>query len=110
MPKMQGGGSLYPFADTEFHVSGEQEFFGVKKHYELDGWIGIHATIDGEDAKYNDDRYIKNQFYNPNQLRVYVRNKLAMLAFLSKILRRCECRIHREEKQEFVPSEKRLHF
>lgn len=76
--KMTSDTEIVSFADTEFHVSGEQEFFGVKKHYELDGWIGIHATIDGEDAKYNDDRYIKNQFYNPNQLRVYVRNKLAM--------------------------------
>lgn len=76
--KMSAETEIVSFADTEFNVSGEQEFFGVKKHYKLDGWIGIHATIDGEDAKYNDERYIKNQFYNPNQLRVYVRNKLAM--------------------------------
>lgn len=76
--KMIADTEIVSFADTDFHVSGEQEFFGIKKHYELDGWIGIHATIDGEDAKANDTRYNKNQFYNPNQLRVYVRNKLAM--------------------------------
>lgn len=69
---------IVPFKDTDFYITGEKEFFGVKKYYILDGWIGIHASIDGEDAKKNDDRYIKNQFYNPNQLRVYVRNKLAM--------------------------------
>lgn len=69
---------IVPFTETDFHISGEKEFFGVKKQYNLDGWIGIHASIDGEDAKKNDARYIKNQFYNPNQLRVYVRNKLAM--------------------------------
>ena len=66
------------FSDTDFQISGEKQFWGIKKAYKLDGWIGIHATIDGDDAKANDKRYIKNQFYNPNQLRVYVRNKLAM--------------------------------
>jgi len=47
-------------------------------HYKLTGWIGIHCSIDGETARDNDERYMKNQFYNPNQLRVYVRNKLAL--------------------------------
>lgn len=76
--KMSADTEIVSFSATDIHISGEQEFFGIKKHYTLDGWIGIHATIDGEDAKNNDSRYIKNQFYNPNQLRVYVRNKLAM--------------------------------
>ena len=47
-------------------------------NYELKGWIGIHVTIESEKAIENDSNYIKNQYYNPNQLRLYVRNKLAM--------------------------------
>lgn len=46
--------------------------------YEIKGWVGIHSSIDKETAEKNDDRYLKNQYYNPNQLRVYVRNKLGM--------------------------------
>ena len=34
-------------------------------------------TIESSLARKNDSRYVKNQFYNPNQIRVYVRNKLA---------------------------------
>lgn len=45
--------------------------------YELSGWLAVHATIDNELAKTNDDRFVKNQFYNPSQIRLYVRNKLA---------------------------------
>lgn len=52
------------------------EYKGVK--YELKGWVGIHSSIDKETAQKNDEDYLKNQFYNPNQLRVYVRNKLGM--------------------------------
>lgn len=76
--KMNANTEIVLFDNTDFRISGEKEFFGLKKHFVLDGWIGIHSTIDGEDAKANDSRYVKNQFYNPNQLRVYVRNKLAM--------------------------------
>jgi hypothetical protein len=50
---------------------------GKTKIYNLEGWIGVHSTIDNTLAKINDSRYVKNQFYNPNQIRVYVRNKLA---------------------------------
>lgn len=64
---------------------GEAVFYGVKKKYELTGWIGIHSTIDKEPAQTNDKRYIKNQFYNPNQIRVYVRNKLANDTILDKL-------------------------
>lgn len=46
--------------------------------YKLKGWIGVHSSIDKDVAENNDSRYLKNQFYNPNQLRVYVRNKLGM--------------------------------
>lgn len=58
----------------------EKQLFGeyMNKKYELKGWVGIHSSIDKETAEKNDERYIKNQFYNPNQIRVYVRNKLGM--------------------------------
>lgn len=63
--------------------SGEIEIDGKKYTYELKGWIGIHATIEPDDAKLNCDNYRKNMHYNPNQLRVYVRNKLATSHFLN---------------------------
>lgn len=49
------------------------------------GWIGTHASIDKDEAINNDGRYVKNQFYNPNQIRVYVRGKLANDTILSKL-------------------------
>lgn len=76
--KMYSDTEVVLFENSGITVSGEKEFYGLKKKYVLDGWIGIHSTIDGEDARNNDSNYVKNQFYNPNQLRVYVRNKLAM--------------------------------
>lgn len=76
--KMKSSTEIINFSDMDFQISGEKEFYGKKKKYAIDGWIGIHSTIDGEDAKLNDQRYVKNQFYSPNQLRIYVRNKLAM--------------------------------
>lgn len=51
--------------------------------YEMTGWVGIHSTIEVNDAKLNCDNYTKNMHYNPNQLRVYVRNKLATSNFLN---------------------------
>lgn len=45
--------------------------------YSLEGWIGAHATILSEAAKANDERFVKNKYYNPAQIRVYVRGKLA---------------------------------
>lgn len=63
--------------------SGEIEIDGKKYTYGLKGWVGIHATIESEDAKLNCDNYRKNMHYNPNQLRVYVRNKLATSHFLN---------------------------
>ncbi len=71
------------FADIldEDQLSGEYK--GVPYH--LKGWVGIHSSIDKEVAEKNDPRYIKNQFYNPNQLRVYVRNKLGMSNMLEHL-------------------------
>ena len=51
--------------------------------YVLTGWIGIHSTIKSSEVEENDDDFLKNQFYNPNQLRLYIRNKLAMENFLN---------------------------
>lgn len=65
----------------EDQISGQ--YNGVP--YQLKGWVGIHSSIDKEVAENNDSRYIKNQFYNPNQLRVYVRNKLGMSNMLEHL-------------------------
>lgn len=67
---------ILPFSSvlSAGNISGEHQ--GVR--YELKGWIGIHCSIDKDGAMNNDERYIKNQYYSPNQLRVYVRNKLGM--------------------------------
>lgn len=78
------------FDDKKFpYTSGEQCFLlsdgrKTKKGmpYKLEGWIGIHATIDKESASNNDSRYLKNKVYNPNKLRLYVRKKLAVENFL----------------------------
>lgn len=66
---------------SKFETSGEacfQKEDGTKitKEYKLMGWIGIHATIESKDAI--DENFIRNDIYQPNKLRVYVRNKLAV--------------------------------
>ncbi|WP_082813009.1 ATP-binding protein [Cellulomonas timonensis] len=53
--------------------------------YTLTGWIGVHATIENEDAKRNDPRFTKNKYYNPAQIRVYVRGKLASDRLLTQL-------------------------
>lgn len=53
--------------------------------YELKGWIGIHASIDSSEAQKNDKNFIKNRYYNPNKLRLYIRNKLAVEDFMGYI-------------------------
>ena len=57
----------------------------VSKKYVLTGWIGLHSTIDVEQARKNDSAFARNKFYNPMQLRLYVRNKLAIENFLNVI-------------------------
>ena len=54
-----------------------------KFRYSLKGWIGIHSTIDTKEAQKNADNFRKNMHYNPNQIRIYVRNKLATSNFLN---------------------------
>lgn len=53
--------------------------------YRLTGWLGLHATIAPQAAQANDERFEKNQFYNPAQIRLYVRNKLASEELLNKL-------------------------
>ena len=66
---------------SDFETSGKAYFSKedgtkVEKTYNLSGWIGIHATIESKDAL--DKNFIRNDIYQPNNLRVYVRNKLAV--------------------------------
>lgn len=63
------------------NISGEE----VEKDYKLTGWVGLHSTIEEKQAEKNDDKFTRNRFYNPIQLRLYVRNKLAMGNFLNVI-------------------------
>lgn len=76
---------------TSFVLSGEKQFTRVDGsltepiRYELTGWIGIHTSIKKEDAQINDEEYLKNKAYRPNQLRLYVRKKLAVENFLEYV-------------------------
>lgn len=54
-------------------------------NYALTGWMGMHSTINVEEARNNDPNYLKNHYYNPLQIRVYVRSKLAIENFQSYI-------------------------
>jgi len=70
-------------------TSGKQKFMTEKGAlteeeltYEMKGWIGIHTSIQKNDAIRNDSEYLRNKAYHPNQLRLYVRNKLAVENFL----------------------------
>lgn len=63
--------------DYSFIKNGEK----YNIHYLLKGWIGIHASIDSSEAKKNDVNFVKNKYYNPNKLRLYIRNKLAVEDF-----------------------------
>jgi len=63
--------------------AGVLEIDGKTYSYNLDGWIGIHSSIEQMDAALNCDNFEKNMHYNPNQLRIYVRNKLATSSFLN---------------------------
>lgn len=55
----------------------------VRVPYKLTGWIGIHGTIDKAGGQDNDENFIKTPYYTPNQIRLYVRNKLAVENFLN---------------------------
>ena len=73
-----------------FEVSGKQKFFDddgneITLPYKLTGWVGIHTSIKKEEANRNDEDFLKNKTYRPNQLRLYVRIKLAVENFLDYI-------------------------
>ena len=93
--KIKKGDSFYKrcpivILNKEFETKGEDIFIqedGQESEelfeYEMRGWIGVHATIEKNEAKYNDELFLKNKAYQPNRLRLYVRNKLAVENFMN---------------------------
>ncbi|MDO5155972.1 MAG: sensor histidine kinase [Eubacteriales bacterium] len=72
------------YGKDDFCYKGKKEFKTengelIEKEYELHGWIGVHSTIEVKNAI--DKRFIRNDIYQPNKLRIYVRNKLAVADF-----------------------------
>lgn len=68
---------------NSFSIVGEKEYLNTQGEketipYKLEGWIGIHASIQASVAVENDKTFLRNNVYNPNKLRLYVRNKLAV--------------------------------
>lgn len=69
-------------------LSGKHEFTledGVTKAfipYKIEGWIGIHSSIEPKFAMDNDNRFIRNKIYTPAKLRLYIRKKLAVENFM----------------------------
>lgn len=55
----------------------------VEKEYILKGWIAAHATIDSKYAQTLDDNFLRTPVYQPNRLRLYVRNKIAVEDYYS---------------------------
>lgn len=69
-------------------TSGTKVFYNidgmpVSKQYQLKGWIAVHSTINQTNAEANDLNFLRNTVYQPNRLRLYVRNKLAVEDFFS---------------------------
>lgn len=76
--------------ETSFDTVGDKEFQKsdgsiVRLSYSLTGWVGIHTSIRKEEALRNDPEFLKNKTYRPNQLRLYVRRKLAVENFLEYV-------------------------
>ena len=74
---------------SEFpELSGEHEFTLEDGHtkiniqYKVEGWIGIHSSIEQNYATDNDERFIRNKVYTPAKLRLYIRKKLAVENFM----------------------------
>lgn len=78
-------------------TSGESKFFP----YELKGWIGIHSTINTNEAKQNDSNFVKNDVYKPNRLKLYVRDKLAVENFLEYLDNTQAMRVYLEGEISF---------
>lgn len=76
--------------ETSFDTVGERNFQKsdgavVNLSYALTGWVGIHTSIRKDEALRNDSEFLKNKTYRPNQLRLYVRKKLAVENFLEYV-------------------------
>lgn len=72
--------------EKDFTTSGKRKFkkedeTEIEKEYILSGWIAIHSTIEQKNAV--DENFIRNSVYQPNKLRLYVRNKLAIYDYFS---------------------------
>lgn len=66
---------------NNFKTSGRKKFACgdgtfVEKDYKLTGWIAVHSTIEEKNSP--DKNFVRNNIYQPNRLRLYVRNKLAV--------------------------------
>ena len=77
---------------NNYEIEGKKNFMKAdgtltkeKMPYRMTGWIGIHTSIKKVEAQWNDEEYLKNKVYRPNQLRLYVRNKLAVENFLDYV-------------------------
>ena len=77
---------------NNYEIEGKKNFIKAdgtltkeKIPYRMTGWIGIHTSIKKVEAQWNDEEYLKNKVYRPNQLRLYVRNKLAVENFLDYV-------------------------
>lgn len=81
---------FYPSVEEKINVRGVKKLIdrnGEKKYflYNLNGWIGIHATINMKESEKNtltNSKFIRNSVYKANNLRLYVRDKLAVSDFL----------------------------
>jgi len=76
--------------EPAFNTAGDKAFQKsdgsiVRLSYSLTGWVGIHTSIRKDEALRNDPEFLKNKTYRPNQLRLYVRKKLAVENFLEYV-------------------------
>ena len=86
---------LSPSDITRISLKGKRNFVTINGNYkefeyELTGWIGIHSTINMLEAVGNTgedpgNRFIRNSVYKANQLRLYVRDKLAVSDFMPQL-------------------------
>ncbi|MCX4298393.1 MAG: ATP-binding protein [Lachnospiraceae bacterium] len=75
----------YEIEGKKYFQKGDGTLTREPLSYRMTGWIGIHTSIKKEEAQRNDPEYLKNKVYRPNQLRLYVRNKLAVENFLDYV-------------------------
>ena len=86
---------LTPSDIAKIDLKGKRKFSTINGdyrefEYELTGWIGIHSTINMLEADENtgdgeSNRFIRNSVYKANQLRLYVRDKLAVSNFMPQL-------------------------